>query len=522
MKQNLPITQQEQRFAAGLELISATDPKGVITFANQALVDISGFSAEQLIGSSHNVVRHPDMPPAAFEDMWATLRQGRSWMGLVKNRCKNGDHYWVDAFVTPSFEGEELVGYESVRVSPDPAAVERAEKHYRKLWKSGSRTRLPRLGLAGRISAAVAGAAAIGLAGGVILGGFSPSVAVLVWITVSTLSIGAAQILLSGLRRAADEARKIADNPTMQQVYTGRDDEIGTLLFANLTLNARLRTVLGRIRETAAEVAAESEQLSRTAAQMTDSMLVQQQELDMIATAAEEMSANVQEVSRSATSASQATEQTNQRATTGRDAINEAVTITEQVANGVARATDTIQTLEKDSEAIGTVLEVIRGIAEQTNLLALNAAIEAARAGEQGRGFAVVADEVRTLASRTQASTAEIESMIERLQGGARDAVTAMQDSRGQVDSSVAATRQVDADLQEIFSQVAALEDMGRAIAKAADEQSNVSEEVARNVHRISGASVNLTNGSEATRSIGDKVAQQAAELKALIRRFSA
>ena len=286
------------------------------------------------------------------------------------------------------------------------------------------------------------------------------------------------------------------------------------------TLQAQLRTVLGRIRENAAGVAGESRDLSRTATNMTDSMQVQQREIDMIATATEEMSASVQEVARSANSASLATEQTNQRATAGQRAVEEAITSTRRVAEGVARAAETIRTLEQDSEAIGTVLVVIRGIAEQTNLLALNAAIEAARAGEQGRGFAVVADEVRTLASRTQASTAEIEAMIDRLQSTARDAVGAMQHSHQQVDDSVTHTQQVSNELQDIFNQVAALEDMGRAIATAAEQQSSVSEEIANNIHRISTAAAQLTEGSQSTRQIGDTVARQAADLDALICRF--
>jgi aerotaxis receptor len=522
MKKNLPVTQRDKPVGAGIELVSATDVKGVITHANQAFVDISGFELDELVGTSHNVVRHPDMPPAAFQNLWDTLKTGRPWMGVVKNRCKDGDHYWVDAFVTPTYDDAGVAGYESVRVAPEAATVGRAERLYRQLWGESSRLARFHPTLAQKLTLGFAAAGALGFGAASLLGFIAATAATAAWIGTTLAGGLATHWLTRGLRDAVADTRKLVDNPAMQYLYTGRHDEIGTLLMTVKTLQAQLRTVLGRIRESAAEVSRESGGLCRTATQMNGSLQVQQHEIDMIATAVEEMSASVQEVARSATMAAAATEQTNQRATAGQRAVDAAISSSQELADSVAGAAETIASLEQDSEAIGAVLVVIRGIAEQTNLLALNAAIEAARAGEQGRGYAVVADEVRTLASRTQSSTAEIEQMIDRLQSTARTAVKAMTQSRRQVDDSVANTQQIGSELQEIFNQVASLEEMGRSIATAAEEQSSVSQEISRNVHRLSGASIELAQGGETTREIGEQVSRRANELESLIRRFRA
>lgn len=135
MKKNLPVTGVATDFPSNMTLISSTDLKGVITYVNEDFKKVSGFDDKELLGKSHNVVRHPDMPPAAFEDLWASLKAGKPWLGLVKNRCKNGDHYWVEAHVTPLFAGGEIVGYESVRVKPEKDHVERAERLYKAIWK---------------------------------------------------------------------------------------------------------------------------------------------------------------------------------------------------------------------------------------------------------------------------------------------------------------------------------------------------------------------------------------------------
>ncbi|MFW6191737.1 MAG: PAS domain-containing protein, partial [Thiohalospira sp.] len=133
MKNNQPVTQKEFDYPEDWVIISATDTKGRITHVNEDFLKTSGFERDELIGRPHNVIRHPDMPPAAFQMMWDELQAGQAWMGIVKNRCKNGDHYWVDAYVTPLFEEGEIVGYESVRTKPDPLHIRRAEHLYQRI-----------------------------------------------------------------------------------------------------------------------------------------------------------------------------------------------------------------------------------------------------------------------------------------------------------------------------------------------------------------------------------------------------
>jgi len=235
----------------------------------------------------------------------------------------------------------------------------------------------------------------------------------------------------------------------------------------------------------------------------------QQSEIDQVATAINEMTATVQEVSRSATDAAAAASQADQESSNGRNVVSQTVSSIQTLAGNVEQAADVIQKLEVDTTEIGSVLDVIKGIADQTNLLALNAAIEAARAGEQGRGFAVVADEVRTLASRTQESTEEINTMIEKLQTGAKNAVEAMETGREQAQKGVEQASLAGESLNAITQSVATINDMNTQIAGAADEQSKVAEEINRNV-------VNISQVANETAINVAQVAEQSGELGSL------
>jgi methyl-accepting chemotaxis protein len=280
---------------------------------------------------------------------------------------------------------------------------------------------------------------------------------------------------------------------------------------------------MGLVKEilgSAGQLAAAAEELSAVTEQSNNGVLRQQGEIEQVATAMNEMSATVTEVSRNASSAATAAQEADDRAKEGCDVVNTTVETINNLASEVERTSEVIENLKEDSISIGTVLDVIRDIAEQTNLLALNAAIEAARAGEQGRGFAVVADEVRTLASRTQQSTREINDMIERLQNGANQAVNVMEMGRTKAEESVEQAAKAGEALQAITGVVDNIRSMNIQIASAAEEQSSTAEEINRNIVNISEVAQETAGGSQQTASASDELAKLASDLQSQVGKF--
>ncbi|OOZ41231.1 hypothetical protein BOW53_04430 [Solemya pervernicosa gill symbiont] len=487
MRKNHPVTGQEILFPSEANILSTTDLKGQITYCNDDFINISGYTEEELLGKAHNLVRHPDMPSPAFQDLWDTLSKRQSWMGIVKNRCKNGDHYWVDAFATPITRNGEVTEYQSVRSKPSRSLVERAEKLYQNLNAGKVPTALKRRNLP--IHYRLFLITLLSLLPPVLytLIADQPATTGMLGALLISLVIGVSGTLLATrkLRQVSRQARGVIDNKIMQHVYTGDMSESGELTLAMKVLQSEKAAILGRMSNAVEQMKTMSGQLSDTSSTTHGEIQNQEQQTTQIATAISELSASAQEVAESATQAAEAAQHANSSASEGRQVVEQNITSIRELAAEVERSAEVIDQLAKDSDGIGGVLDVIQGIAEQTNLLALNAAIEAARAGEQGRGFAVVADEVRTLASRTQESTQEIQSMIERLQSGARSAVTAMEKGREKGQEGVEQAGRAGQALNEISDSVITISDMNSQIASAASEQSTVSEEINRSIHAI-------------------------------------
>lgn len=497
MKINMPVTQVEKTFIGDTTLVSTTDLKGVITSANDDFVQVSGFALEELVGRSHNVVRHPDMPPAAFENLWESLKAGRPWIGLVKNRCKNGDFYWVDAFVAPIFDADRVAGYQSVRFRPAREDVTRAQHLYQHL---NSKKKLPfslaNLSFGARIFLAGAGIASTVMITLAAAGAVSGNTALAALAALVVFHGAAAFALSRPLVRAAQQSKRLIDNPLVQWMYCGSVNELSQLVVANKLLEAKLQTTLGRVTDCATTLGQHVENAARTARDTSSGIDVQLNETDQVVAAINQMNASAQEVARNAAHAAQSVKSANDQAVTVEKVIVDAIQVIEQLVNAVENAAAVIHKLEQDSASIGNVADVIREIADQTNLLALNAAIEAARAGEQGRGFAVVADEVRTLATRTQQSTEEIQKIIERLQAGTGDAVQAMKKGQDKARQGVEQAQQAGRSLEEITAAVARIMDMNTQIATAAEQQSAVTNELNRNVHNIMDVIHSTANGA--------------------------
>jgi len=335
----------------------------------------------------------------------------------------------------------------------------------------------------------------------------------LVWIALSILR--PMQALAATMTRAANE------NDLSLRMQVSTHDEIGETGIAFNSMLEKFQDIVGKVNGSATQMSAAAEHLSMITQETTRDLREQNLQTDQVATAINEMSATVQEVARSASEAANAANESNQQANNGQQIVSTAIETMDKLSGEIDQTGTVINKLEEDGVKIGVVLDVIRGIAEQTNLLALNAAIEAARAGEQGRGFAVVADEVRTLASRTQESTQEIQRMIESLQHGTEAAVTAMDASRSQAQAGVEKISAAGDALNIIVSGIAYINDMNTQIANAAEEQSAVSEEINQNVVRISQIAETSSANAIQTQNSSEELSRFSVDLQRLVSQFS-
>ncbi|HEX5685079.1 MAG TPA: methyl-accepting chemotaxis protein [Ideonella sp.] len=464
MRSNLPVSQREFEFPSDATLMSTTDIEGRITYANAAFVAVSGFEASELVGQPHNLVRHPDMPPEAFADMWATLQSGQSWTAVVKNRRKNGDHYWVRANATPITRQGRTTGYLSVRTRPGREEVAAAEAAYAQFREGTSRLcfskglLLPRaatarllqlnrtLSVRWRLALPVTGlslfhvaiAAAAGV-NGVALAALVGAVA-----AASALALWALNAQMARpLERLRDRAQRTA-NGEVDHWTLDRTDDIGMAQRAVNQLGLMLRWITADVSQQVVTF----EQASREIAQGNDDLSARTEQsaasLQQTASSMEQMSATVRHNADTCLQAAELATLASQAA--------------QQGSASVAKVDQAMQGISESSHRIADILGVIDGIAFQTNLLALNAAVEAARAGEQGRGFAVVAGEVRALAQRSASAAREIKTLIaesgERIDAGAHDVT------------------QANSAMQGIVHQIARVTELINEISAATAEQS--------------------------------------------------
>ena len=322
------------------------------------------------------------------------------------------------------------------------------------------------------------------------------------------------------LNQTLKVAERVASGDLSHNLDSARQDELGQLQRAMQSMTVGLRELIGGISDGVTQIASAAEQLSAVTEQTSAGVNSQKVETDQVATAMNEMAATVQEVARNAEEASEAAVAADQQAREGDKVVGEAIAQIERLATEVGNSTLAMGDLKRESDKIGSVLDVIKSVAQHTNLLALNAAIEAARAGEAGRGFAVVADEVRSLAQRTQKSTEEIEELIVGLQSGTQQVATIMDNSRGLTDSSVELTRRAGAALGNITRTVSTIQAMNSQIATAAEQQSAVAEEINRSVLNVRDVSEQTSSASEETAASSAELARLGIYLQTLVGRF--
>ena len=506
MRNNQPVTQREFPYADDATLLSVTDLQSHITYANGAFVAVSGFERDEIIGQPHNLVRHPDMPRDAFADMWRTLQGGQSWSALVKNRRKNGDHYWVRANATPVRRNNQVVGYLSVRTKPARDEVQAAEALYQQLreCRAGSRalhkglvvrtgfmrwtSLLQTASLGWRLAAGCVGAAGlvVGLcaaagAAGSTLGVVAGAAALAALANGLWLRAQVATPLATVLRVAQAAA---AGSPE-RNITLDRVDEIGMLLRAVNQSALNLRSLVDDVGSqtegvhlASSEIAAGNGDLSARTEQTASSL--------------EETSASMEQLGSTVRQNADHAQQANQLAMS-------ASTIAVQGGDAVGEVVETMKDINASSRKIADIISVIDSIAFQTNILALNAAVEAARAGEQGRGFAVVASEVRSLAGRSADAAKEIKSLISA--------------SVDRVERGTALVNRAGATMNDVVGSIRRVTDIVGEISSASAEQSAGVAQVGEAVSQMDQATQQNAALVEQSAAAAESLKQRARQL---------
>jgi len=498
LRTNLPVTGIEYPLQDGQSIVSKTDTKGRITYVNPTFIEVSGFSEEELIGKAHNIVRHPDMPPEAFADLWQTLQAGQPWTGLVKNRRKNGDFYWVVANVVPIKEAGVTVGYMSVRTRPARDQVERAETLYKGMRagradgvtiRRGAAVRtawwsrladLRQLPLGRRLGIMMSAQAVLMLALAGVTQGLGWRLLALAGAAL-TLAAWAElhRAIVAPMQTALDAVYALAGGDLSRMPARGRDDEMGRLLLALRQLNINLTAIVGDVRTSVGSIEAATRAIAEGNQDLAQRTEAQAANLEQTAASLAQIAAKAGQNTDSAERADGLVGVASRVAGRGGEAVQEVGSTMGQISGSATRIVD--------------IIGLIDGIAFQTNILALNAAVEAARAGEQGRGFAVVAGEVRSLAQRSAGAAKEIKALIDDSvhkvgQGNElvdvagrtmRDVVTSVREAAAIMEDITAASRVQNEGIAEVNAALTQLDGITRENAGLVEESAAASANVA-------------------------------------------
>ena len=456
MRSQVGQNQREYILSDDETIVSKTDLSGNITYANDDFVRISGFSLEELIGAPQNIVRHPDMPREAFADLWKTIQSGYSWHGLVKNRCKNGDFYWVEATAAPLTKNGKTIGYTSVRVKPDPAQVAAAEAAYAQI-RSGNSALFIRDGRVHRRSAwqsirdkftlpihsvlrvyAVFSAIVLLLLGWQTQAwqsGLQMLTIAIGLLTSAVFTVSVHRLISGQVGQLRHHIQAMSAGDLSQPIAIHGRHEISELAQSLRVLQTNMKLLIGQIKQSSGHVHAIGSDVSECSGELAQHTESQKGSLEQTASSMEQITVAVQHNAANSREASEV-------------AIRSAG-LADTSGRAVQKVVQTMGAIRHSSSRIADIISVIDGIAFQTNILALNAAVEAARAGDQGRGFSVVASEVRALAQRSASAAKEIKELIqhsvEQVEQGAE-----LVDEAGQsMDELVSGVKKVAALMQE-------------------------------------------------------------------------
>ncbi len=514
MRNNGPVSQREFPFPRGETLVSTTDLQGRILYCNSAFISVSGYQRDELLGQPHNMIRHPDMPAEAFRDMWETIQAGLPWSALVKNRRKDGDHYWVQANVTPLLDEQGRPnGFMSVRTEPDRQEVEGAERLYALMREQGEQGplrlrqgQLTDLSLGGRLRGLLHLSLGARMSGVVLLAGLS-GLGLGQWLAGSggwALAGGALLIalltLLAGwyLRGAAiapieglvNFANRIAAGDLTQHIKNTRRDEIGRVTAALAQLNVNLMSIVRDARIGVMQVRQGSQAISAGNQDLSGRTESQASSLQETASSMEQITSTVHASTDMAANAA-----------TQADAARQ---VSQRSAAAVAAVATTMENISQASARIADIIQVVDSIAFQTNILALNAAVEAARAGEQGRGFAVVAAEVRTLAQRTSEAAKEVRGLIQASSERVAEGGSQVQNARHAMGEVQHAVEEVHGLIQRISQgmreQMQGMDQINTAVAQL----DSLTQQNAALVEEVSAAAMGLNEkAQEVANSVG-------------------
>ena len=519
MKINLPVTTTELVVDPVNPIVTKTDVKGCITYVNRAFIEISGFSEAELLGKNHNIVRHPDMPVEAFADLWDTVKTGQPWRGIVKNRAKNGDFYWVEAFVTPITEHGRIVGYMSVRSQPRRQDIEAASALYRLVQAKTARipstlqayARQPDIFKRAPVVALLGSALAI-------VSFFLPDSLQLereaLGVSSSLLALIAGGWACLRIRNALAVSETcfhdLQEGRLDQSVSSKEGGLLGRVQSALEALRIHLRATMADVVRASHYTRQQAQALQNDMQDLVTRSQEQRHGLNQISGNMESLSVAVRDVVDLAERNQQDSQQTQQVAREGRQTMESATTAAERAVSVVSRSRTAMVELDEAMGRIRSMTTLIHEIADQTNLLALNAAIEAARAGEMGRGFAVVADEVRKLAERTTNTTDSIGDIVAEIGQITTSAVSSMDAtvdevsevngqirlSSGNLQGLIAMAEHSSQQAQELAVEMTNKSDSINIMAAALEQLNALSEQDAQTIHSIGSSVSHLADTS--------------------------